>query len=50
MNGLCQTTIAYVNHKCVDMEDGNLATHAKAMKLFMNKWDRMQPHHFGWNR
>lgn len=39
----CQTTIAYVNHKCVDMEDGNLATHAKAMKLFMNKWEGCNP-------
>jgi 6-phosphogluconolactonase len=34
-----KTVIAYVNHKCVDMEDGDLATHAKARKLFMDKWD-----------
>ena len=34
-----KTVIAYVNHKCVPMEDGNLATHAKARKLFMDKWD-----------
>ena len=33
-----KTTIAYVNHKCVNMSDGDLATHAKAMKLFLNKW------------
>jgi len=35
-----KTTIAYVNHKCVAMDDEDLATHAKAMKLFLNKWDR----------
>jgi 6-phosphogluconolactonase len=34
-----KTVIAYVNHKCVPMEDGDLATHAKARKLFMDKWD-----------
>lgn len=34
-----KTTIAYVNHKCVDMADGELATHAKAMKLFLDKWE-----------
>lgn len=34
-----KTVIAYVNHKCVPMEDGELATHAKARKLFMDKWD-----------
>lgn len=33
-----KTTIAYVNHKCVDMEDGSLATHAKARKLFLDNW------------
>uniref|UniRef100_A0A7S2BY35 Glucosamine/galactosamine-6-phosphate isomerase domain-containing protein n=1 Tax=Octactis speculum TaxID=3111310 RepID=A0A7S2BY35_9STRA len=33
-----KTTIAYVNHKCVDMNDGNLATHAKARKLFLDSW------------
>jgi 6-phosphogluconolactonase len=33
-----KTTIAYVNHKCVDMDDGDLATHAKARKLFLDKW------------
>jgi 6-phosphogluconolactonase len=37
------TTIAYVNHKCVPMDDENLATHAKAMKLFMNEWDGCNP-------
>ena len=34
-----KTTIAYVNHKCVDMDDGELATHAKARKLFMDQWE-----------
>lgn len=33
-----KTTIAYVNHKCVDMDDGELATHAKARKLFLDNW------------
>jgi 6-phosphogluconolactonase len=33
-----KTTIAYVNHKCVDMNDKELATHAKATQLFLNKW------------
>ena len=33
-----KTTIAYVNHKCVDMADGDLATHAKARKLFLDNW------------
>lgn len=33
-----QTTLAYVNHKCVPMEDADLATHAKASKLFLNEW------------
>jgi len=32
------TTICYVNHKCVDMDDAKLATHAKAMNIFLNKW------------
>lgn len=31
-------TIAYVNHKCVSMDDGDLATHAKARKLFLDNW------------
>jgi 6-phosphogluconolactonase len=34
-----KTTIAYVNHKCVDMDDGELATHAKARKLFLDQWE-----------
>jgi 6-phosphogluconolactonase len=38
-----KTTIAYVNHKCVDMADANLATHAKAMSLFMGKWEGCNP-------
>jgi 6-phosphogluconolactonase len=33
------TVLAYVNHKCVSMDDENLATHAKAMKLFLHQWD-----------
>jgi 6-phosphogluconolactonase len=33
------TVLAYVNHKCVNMDDENLATHAKAMKLFLHQWD-----------
>lgn len=37
-NWTSKTTIAYVNHKCVDMDDGDLATHAKARKLFLDKW------------
>jgi 6-phosphogluconolactonase len=31
-----KTTLAYVNHKCVAMDDANLATHAKARKLFLD--------------
>ena len=31
-------TIAYVNHKCVSMDDGTLATHAKARALFLDAW------------
>jgi 6-phosphogluconolactonase len=33
-----QTTLVYVNHKCVAMDDGQLSTHAKATKLFLNQW------------
>ena len=33
-----KTTIAYVNHKCVPMDDLALATHAKAKKLFLEDW------------
>lgn len=33
-----KTTIAYVNHKCVAMDDAELATHAKASALFLNNW------------
>ena len=35
---MSKTTIFYVNHKCVSMEDPELATHAKANKLFLNEW------------
>eukprot|EP00978_Attheya_sp_CCMP212_P005684 scaffold12752_cov53-Attheya_sp.AAC.2 len=38
-----KTTIAYVNHKCVAMDDSDLATHAKAMKLFMGEWNGCNP-------
>jgi len=31
-------TLAYVNHKAVDMDDGSLATHAKARALFLDSW------------
>jgi 6-phosphogluconolactonase len=33
-----QTTLVYVNHKCVPMDDADLATHAKANKLFLSDW------------
>jgi len=33
-----KTHLVYVNHKCVDMHDEDLATHAKAKKLFLSKW------------
>ena len=33
-----KTTIAYVNHKCVPMDDASLATHAKARKMFLDSW------------
>jgi 6-phosphogluconolactonase len=38
-----KTTIAYVNHKCVAMDDADLATHAKAMNLFMGEWNGCNP-------
>jgi 6-phosphogluconolactonase len=38
-----KTSIAYVNHKCVPMDDIALATHAKAMKLFMHEWEGCDP-------
>ena len=31
-------TLAYVNHKAVAMDDAELATHAKAGKLFLSGW------------
>lgn len=36
---MAKTTIFYVNHKCVPMNDINLATHAKAEKLFLSEWE-----------
>jgi 6-phosphogluconolactonase len=38
-----RTVLAYVNHKCVSMDDINLATHAKAVKLFLHQWDGCTP-------
>lgn len=34
-----KTTLVYVNHKCVAMDDQDLATHAKAQKLFLKEWE-----------
>jgi 6-phosphogluconolactonase len=34
-----QTTLVYVNHKCVPMDDLDLATHAKANKYFLSEWN-----------
>jgi 6-phosphogluconolactonase len=34
-----KTSLVYVNHKCVPMDDEQLATHAKATKLFLKDWD-----------
>lgn len=34
-----QTTLAYVNHKCVAMDDVQTATHAKACNLFLKDWN-----------
>jgi len=36
-------TLAYVNHKCVAMDDEELATHAKAVKLFLGSWEGASP-------
>jgi 6-phosphogluconolactonase len=33
-----QTIVAYVNHKCVEMDDDKLATHAKARIQFLDQW------------
>ncbi len=33
-----QTTLVYVNHKAVPMDDSALATHAKALKGFLGTW------------
>eukprot|EP00310_Coccolithus_braarudii_P014278 CAMPEP_0183357864 /NCGR_PEP_ID=MMETSP0164_2-20130417/47572_1 /TAXON_ID=221442 /ORGANISM="Coccolithus pelagicus ssp braarudi, Strain PLY182g" /LENGTH=291 /DNA_ID=CAMNT_0025531603 /DNA_START=15 /DNA_END=890 /DNA_ORIENTATION=+ len=38
-----KTTLAYVNHKCVAMDDVSLATHAKATTLFLDGWAGVQP-------
>ena len=34
-----KTWMAYVNHKCVPMDDAALATHAKARALFLAGWE-----------
>lgn len=34
-----KTTLVYVNHKCVPMNDEKLATHAKAQNLFLKEWE-----------
>mmetsp|Transcript_43926 Transcript_43926/g.138042 ORF Transcript_43926/g.138042 Transcript_43926/m.138042 type:complete len:300 (+) Transcript_43926:195-1094(+) len=34
-----KTMVAYVNHKCVAMDDAELATHAKASALFLDTWE-----------
>ncbi|KAL7562824.1 hypothetical protein ACA910_002446 [Epithemia clementina (nom. ined.)] len=34
-----QTTLSYVNHKCVPMDDIATATHAKALNLFLKDWN-----------
>ena len=33
-----KTTLVYVNHKCVSMDDIEASTHAKARKLFLDTW------------
>lgn len=38
-----KTTLAYVNHKAVSMDDAALATHAKASALFLDKWEGVTP-------
>jgi 6-phosphogluconolactonase len=35
-----KTTVVYVNHKCVEMDDIDRSTHAKAIKLFLGEWER----------
>ena len=37
------TVLAYVNHKCVAMDDGELATHAKAEAKFLSSWEGVKP-------
>lgn len=39
MQWTSKTYLAYVNHKCIDMENETLATHAKARKLFLEHWN-----------
>lgn len=35
-----KTTLAYVNHKCVPLNDIDTSTHAKAGKLFLSEWQK----------
>lgn len=37
------TTLAYVNHKAVAMDDAALATHAKARNIFLDGWTGIEP-------
>jgi hypothetical protein len=39
-----KTTLVYVNHKCVEMDDIDRSTHAKAIKLFLGEWERAGLH------
>uniref|UniRef100_A0A7S4J6S6 Glucosamine/galactosamine-6-phosphate isomerase domain-containing protein n=1 Tax=Odontella aurita TaxID=265563 RepID=A0A7S4J6S6_9STRA len=39
MSWTTKTTLCYVNHKCVDADDVELSTHAKAHKLFLDEWE-----------
>ena len=38
-----KTVLVYVNHKCVAMDDAELATHAKAEKKFLSTWEGVRP-------
>eukprot|EP00567_Pseudictyota_dubia_P009298 CAMPEP_0197436958 /NCGR_PEP_ID=MMETSP1175-20131217/4291_1 /TAXON_ID=1003142 /ORGANISM="Triceratium dubium, Strain CCMP147" /LENGTH=315 /DNA_ID=CAMNT_0042966363 /DNA_START=231 /DNA_END=1178 /DNA_ORIENTATION=+ len=39
MSWTSKATVAYVNHKCVDVDDADLSTHAKAHRLFLDEWE-----------
>ena len=36
-----QTTLAFVNHKAVPVDDESLSTLAKARKLFLSEWEAL---------